>query len=255
MYDCMTIISLSIYPPKETMLSIRKKRLSDEVINEINRMIRSGELEVGDKLPNQIEFASQLGVSRTSLREALNMLAMVGAVKQKQGVGTILVSKLNAINIHDFSPPLMSDSNAALELIEARDIIEVGAAKLAAVNATKGQVDNLDNIVKSMIIALDNNDSQTYIELDIKFHMSVAECSNNRFIIYSYKNIQGYTEQYIQECLNMIPNMQISSMKFHRKISDAIKHGDEKRSVAEMKKHILEIKKMYKIYCTQKLKK
>lgn len=249
----MTIISLATYPPKETMLSIKKKRLSDEVINEINRMIHDGELEVGDKLPNQIEFASQLGVSRTSLREALNMLAMVGAVKQKQGVGTILVSKLKAMNIHDFSPPLMSDSIAALELIEARNIIEVGAAKLASVNATKSQVENLENIVRSMKIALENNDSQAYIDLDMKFHMSVAKCSNNRFVIYSYKNIQGYTEQYIQECLNIMPNMQKSSMKFHRQISDAIKHGDEKRSVAEMKKHILEIKKMYKNYYAQKL--
>jgi GntR family transcriptional repressor for pyruvate dehydrogenase complex len=230
------------------MTQIRKKRLAEEVIKEIKRMIRDGELDDGDKLPNQIEFASQLGVSRTSLREALNMLSMVGAVEQKQGAGTLLVSKYKALSIHSFAPPLMSDSNAAFELIEARKIVEVGAAELAAVNATPKQIEKLENIVSSMKISLESGNSQYYIDLDMKYHLNIAQCSNNRFIIYSYQNMQGYIEQYIQECLNILPNMQKTSMEFHRRIFEAIKDHDKKRSVREMQKHIFDIQKMYEQY-------
>ena len=230
------------------MTQIRKKRLAEEVLYEIKRMIRDGELDDGNKLPNQIEFASQLGVSRTSLREALNMLSMVGAVAQKQGVGTLLVSKFKALSIHSFAPPLMSDSNAALELIEARKIIEVGAAELAAVNATPKNNKKLENIVSSMETSLESGNTQRYIDLDMKFHLNIAQGSNNRFIIYSYKNMQGYIEQYIQECLNILPNMQKTSMSFHRRIFEAIKNQDKKRAVREMQNHILDIRNMYERY-------
>ena len=230
------------------MSQIRKRRLADDVIDEIKRMIRDCELEDGDKLPNQIEFASQLGVSRTSLREALSILSLVGAVEQKQGVGTVLVSKFKALSVHSFAPPLMSDSIAALELIEARKIIEVGAADLAAANANQSQIDKLKKIVASMKIALQNHDSQAYIDLDMKFHLSIARASNNRFIIYSYKNMQGYIEQYIQECLHILPNMQQKSMEFHGNIFKAIKSRDKIRSMSEMHRHISDIKEMYERY-------
>ena len=59
------------------MASIKRKKLSDSVIEEIKRMLLSGELQEGDKLPNQNEFAAQLGVSRPSLREALNTLTLI----------------------------------------------------------------------------------------------------------------------------------------------------------------------------------
>ena len=72
------------------MASVKEKKLAESVIEEIKRMIVDGELKEGDKLPNQNEFAVQLGVSRPSLREALHTLALIGAIEQRPGLGTVL---------------------------------------------------------------------------------------------------------------------------------------------------------------------
>jgi GntR family transcriptional repressor for pyruvate dehydrogenase complex len=211
-------------------------------------MIRNNEIQDGDKLPNQMDLASQLGVSRTALREAFSKLSMVGAVYQKPGVGTILISKHSALNTDTVTPPLMSDSEAASELIQARSVLEVGAAPLAATNATESQIEELGNIIKDMKNALDYGDVQKYIESDIAFHHKIISSTQNRFIIYSYKNMQGYIEQYIQECMNLIPKMQQISLSYHIGIYEAIKSRDAAETEQKMRNHIDDIKYNYRKY-------
>lgn len=231
------------------MPQVKRQKLADAVLDEVRNMIRRGELNEGDKLPNQIDLAAQLGVSRTSLREAISMLSLLGAVEQRPRYGTVLISKYNVLNSKVVTPPLMSDSKAALELIEARKAVEIAAAELAAINATHDQIEKLKTIVSDMESSLKKGKSQKYIELDIAFHLQVAKSANNRFITYFYGNMQGYIEQYIQECLNLLPNMQKISLNFHRKITKAIKDRDPKSAVSAMKDHITDIKINYEKYC------
>ena len=230
------------------MRQVRKTSLSDAVLEELKRMIRNNDICVGDKLPNQIELAAQLGVSRTSLREAISKLAFLGAIDQKPGVGTILTSRFLVLNADTIAPPLMSFSSATLQLNKARRIIEVGAASLAAEFATDFQIQKCGELSRDMDKALQQNQAQKYIELDMAFHLQVVKSSNNRFIIHSYKGMQGFIEQYIQECLNLIPKMQKKSMHFHLKIYNAIKSRDSKEAAQQMKNHIEDISKNYKRY-------
>jgi DNA-binding FadR family transcriptional regulator len=108
----------------------------------------------------------------------------------------------------------------------------------------------LEQIVAEMERSLGKTDSQKYIELDINFHLQVAKAANNRFITFFYENMQGYIEQYIQECLNLLPKMQKISLKFHRKILKAIKDRDPESAVVAMKGHIIDIKRSYQKYST-----
>ena len=228
------------------MRQIRKTSLSDSVLVELKRMIRNNEIRVGDKLPNQNDLAAQLGVSRTSLREAFSKLAFLGAIDQKPGVGTVLISKFLVLNADTIALPLMSYPSAALELNRARRIVEVGAASLAAECATELQIQKCRQLVEGMEKALEQGDAQKYIELDMDFHLQVVKSSNNRFIVYSFKSMQGYIEQYIQECLILIPEMQKNSMHFHLNIYEAIESRDAEQAAQQMKNHIEDISKNYK---------
>lgn len=228
------------------MRQIRKKSLSDAVLEELKRMIRNNDIRVGEKLPNQNALAAQLGVSRTSLREAISKLALFGAIDQKPGVGTVLISKYLALNADTIAPPLMSDTQAASELNKARQIIEIGAAALASECATDQQIKKAGELIREMKKALETDNAQKYIELDMAFHLQVAQSTNNRFIIYSYNSMQGYIEQYIQECLNLIPEMQKTSIGFHINIYQAIKSRDAEKAALQMKTHIEDIRKNYK---------
>lgn len=89
-------------------------------------MIQEGKLKEGDKLPNQNEFAAQLGVSRPSLREAFHILDMIGAIEQLPGYGTVLKSLTSAIMAQHLTVLWISDRQATLNLLKARYYIELG---------------------------------------------------------------------------------------------------------------------------------
>jgi GntR family transcriptional repressor for pyruvate dehydrogenase complex len=230
------------------MAPVNKKKLADSVIEEIKRMIQSGELKEGDKLPNQNEFATQLGVSRTSLREALSALTRLGAIEQRPGLGTVIRSRVSTLFADHLTPSLMSDQKAYIELIEARRFVEVGAAELAAKNATPGQMTELAGIFREMAKAVQAGRIEDYTEKDVAFHFLVAKASQNRFILNLFVTIRGIMEQYMRESFQVLPWMLKRSLKFHQDIFEAIKDRDPSRAVSQMEKHILNVQEVVEQY-------
>jgi GntR family transcriptional repressor for pyruvate dehydrogenase complex len=223
------------------MVTIKRTKLADSVIEEIKRSILSGELREGDKLPNQAEFANQLGVSRPSLREALHTLSLVGAIEQRPGFGTVIRSRIPILYAHQFSPPLLSDHHATLELIVFRRYIEVGMVELAVQNATKNEILKLESTVERMRKALNEGQTEAYVEMDVSFHISIAEAAHNRFILHQIVSIRGFLEQFMQESFGVLPGMFERSFKFHLAIFSAIKERNLRRARASMDKHIQDI--------------
>jgi GntR family transcriptional repressor for pyruvate dehydrogenase complex len=223
------------------MASINKRKLADSVIEEIKRMIQNGEVKEGCKLPNQNVFAAQLGVSRTSLREALSTLTRIGVIEQRPGYGTVLRSRIPALFTDHLAPPLISDKEATIELIEARRFIEIGAAELAVKNVTREQIREMGLLIKEMPRSLKEGRIDDYIEQDIAFHFSIAKSSHNRFLINLFVTIRGFMEQYMRESFHLLPYMLERSLKFHQNIYQALKSGSRSKAVTQMEKHILDI--------------
>ncbi len=230
------------------MVSINKKKLADSVIEEIKRMIQSGELKEGDKLPNQNAFAAQLGVSRTSLREALSTLTRIGVIEQRPGFGTVFRSRIPALFTDHLAPPLISDKQATIELIEARRFIEIGAAELAVKNASPEQINEMGLLIKAMPRLLKEGRIDDYIEQDVAFHFSIAKASHNRFLVNLFVTIRGFMEQYMRESFHLLPYMLERSLKFHQNIYQAIKGGSRSKAVSQMKKHILDVQRAIQQY-------
>ncbi len=230
------------------MVSINKKKLADSVIEEIKRMIQSGELKEGDKLPNQNAFAAQLGVSRTSLREALSTLTRIGVIEQRPGFGTVFRSRIPALFTDHLAPPLISDKQATIELIEARRFIEIGAAELSVKNASPEQINEMGLLIKEMTRSLKEGRIDDYIEQDVAFHFSIAKASHNRFLVNLFVTIRGFMEQYMRESFHLLPYMLERSLKFHQNIYQAIKGGSRSKAVSQMKKHILDVQRAIQQY-------
>jgi GntR family transcriptional repressor for pyruvate dehydrogenase complex len=234
-------ISLSNIKFGDTVAAIKRTKLADSVIEEIKRRLLSGELKEGDKLPNQAEFAIQLGVSRPSLREALHTLSLVGAIEQRPGFGTVIRARIPILYANHISPPLMSDHQATLELINYRRYIEVGMVELAVKNATENDILKLESTVVRMRDALDKGKTDVYVESDVAFHFSLAEASHNRFILHQIVNIRGFLEQFMQESFGVLPGMFERSFKFHVDIFNTIKRRNVKEARSSMDKHIQDI--------------
>jgi GntR family transcriptional repressor for pyruvate dehydrogenase complex len=234
------------------MASINKKKLADSVIEEIKRMIQSGELKEGDKLPNQNAFAAQLGVSRTSLREALSTLTRIGVIEQRPGYGTVLRSRIPALFTDHLAPPLISDKQATIELIEARRFIEIGAAELSVKNASPEQINEMGLLIKEMTRSLKEGRIDDYIEQDVSFHFLIAKASHNRFLVNLFVTIRGFMEQYMRESFHLLPWMLERSLKFHQNIYQAVKGGSHSKAAFQMKKHILDVQRAIQKYYREK---
>lgn len=220
------------------MISINRRKLSDSVIEEIKGMIDRGDLKEGDKLPNQNDFAAQLGVSRTVLREALQILDQLGVIEQRPKYGTVIRAKAALLYSAHLIPPLMSDNRATLELIQARRIIEVGSAELAAVKATKNQIKEMGALVQDMAKMQQKDDAIRYVEKNISFHLLIAKASHNRFMVHLLVTIRGFMEQWTQESLSVIPGLMDRSSKYHKAIYEAIRDKNPRKAGTSMQKHM-----------------
>jgi GntR family transcriptional repressor for pyruvate dehydrogenase complex len=227
---------------RKIMGLIKKKKLADEVIDEIKRMIQSGELKEEDRLPNQTEFATQLGVSRTSLREAINTLCVLGVLEQHQGFGTIVKSRFSALYADHLSAPFITDEKATLELLEARQFIEIGAARLASRNATSKQIQEMGALIDAMAKANEKGDIQKLSEQDIDFHFQIAQATGNRVMIHLLANIRNLMENFMHEAF-LVLHDQKRDLKAHKDIYRAVKRKDPQMASKLMKKHIQDVQK------------
>jgi len=233
----------------------KKIKISEMIIEEMKRMLREGELKEGDKLPNQYEFAEQLGVSRPSLREALNQLSVLGVVEQKPGAGTILKSGNPDLWFEQPSPPMLNDEDATLELLEARNNIESIAIELAAERINKEDIIALDMSIKKMEMYYKEENLHEYYKEDINFHYLIAKSSHNRYILQTIVNLKILMGKFMKESFEINPKLLQNSLEHHRAIFKALSNKDKINSVKEIKNHIndieLQIRNYYKNRNTQ----
>lgn len=158
---------------------IRKGSLVDNIINSIKTLIEHGDLVPGDKLPGERDLTIMLGVSRTSVREALRAMAVAGITTTFHGDGTYLNSSISSLynNVFRNCFKLFLKLNDLKQFMETRRILETHLVELAAQRITPPLVDELE----SYLIQMENNLGNRNIlyTLDIKFHMVIYRASDN----------------------------------------------------------------------------
>ncbi|MFZ4452776.1 FadR/GntR family transcriptional regulator [Salibacterium aidingense] len=164
-----------------TYKQIETKKISEIVREQIEEMIKKGDIQPGDKLDSVVSLSDQFQVSRSAVREALSALRAVGIVTIKQGEGTF-------VNNYDFSevldpmkPERIISKKEMLELFEIRKIMEVGAAELAAEKHTTAQLAEMKKALEEMGIA--SGEDNVGEAADVAFHMAVAEASCNTLMV------------------------------------------------------------------------
>ena len=151
----------------------------EEIASQIRTHIEVNCLEAGSRLPTEREFAESFGVSRATIRQAEAQLQALGVVEVKTGSGAYVVGHASA---SDDALPEMT----ALELTEARSLLEAGAAALAAVHITDGELAKLEECIAVMNLALPN-DEVAADNADRDFHLIIAKASGNAAILHTVK--------------------------------------------------------------------
>ena len=157
-------------------------RLADTVASELEKRILEGSLKPGDRLPSERALALGMGVSRPSLREAMQQLVSKGLLSTRPGGGTLVTDLLEAHFADPWQDMLKDNPLLHRDLLEVRQMLESQAAALAADRATDIDISRLDAVYGALEASYDRDDLAHCIDTDVAFHQAVAEASHNVLI-------------------------------------------------------------------------
>lgn len=161
---------------------VQVPRISDAVAASLERRILEGSLKPGDRLPPERELAAELGVSRPSLREAIQKLASKGLVQSRQGGGTYVTDSLNSTFFDPWRDMLGAHPNLREDILEFRRMLEGQAAEWAAERATEADLLRLENCFQAMSAAFSGDDTERRSATDIEFHLAIGDAAHNALL-------------------------------------------------------------------------
>lgn len=200
------------------MNGFTSKSLVEHTSEGIVKLIVENEYNVGQKLPNEYELSTQLGVSRNTVREAIRALVSINVVEIRRGAGTF-VSQKKGIADDPLGLTFIKDKEKMyLDLIQIRFMLEPPIASLAAQNATAEEIEKLGQLcdeVEQLLLAGKNP-----VEKDVEFHTQIAKCSKNMVV----PTLIPIINAAITVFTNINENKVVSrTIENHREIFEAIK--------------------------------
>jgi len=216
--------------------AIRRQKVYEAVAEQIERLILT-KLKPGDKLPSERELTELLHVSRSSIRDAIRSLELVGLVEPRQGAGTIVrATHLDSMN--SIAEALRQRQAMVSDLLDFRAMIEPPLAARAATNATLKQIEAMEEILRRQERTMTSGDAG--IEEDANFHYSIAQASGNQVVLKVLDLIMDLLHDTRQRALQVSGRPQ-RSLNGHLRILDAITQRNPEAAHAAMRRHIHEI--------------
>lgn len=171
---------------------ISPRRLADTIVEQLETMILEGALQPGEKLPAERVLAQQFGVSRPSLREAVQRLAAKGLLVSRQGGGNYVAESLGS----SFSDPLIglleNRPDAQRDLLEFRRTLEADCAFYAAQRATEVDKAKLRDAYEALQACYSDDGEQNVSAegaADARFHLAIAEASHNAILLHTIRGL------------------------------------------------------------------
>lgn len=224
---------------------LKKRTLAEDIISSIKGLVDSKEIKPGDKLPGERELSEQLQVSRASVREALRALSFAGIISIKPGDGTYLNEGTGQsfTELLNRKLGMFIKKNDFLTLMEARRVLETQLAKFSAERATPDAIKILEENVNKM--EKDFDDSEIFIDEDIKFHVTIAEAADNEILSLAMETVRELLLD-VQKLVSETSEIRIRSLGYHKRILESIKKGDSEEAAKVMDEHLADVEECVK---------
>lgn len=216
-------------------LKIERKRLADQIIDKLAGMIASGNLKPGDKLPSEPELMKQFGVGRSSVREAIGALSLIGLITVRPGQGTHVAKASEASHAKPVGLMLGVGREKIRELVETRIILEEATAALAAERATDEEMAEIVHHHELLRPPLKSH--QEVIEADIGFHLAIAKAGHNSVLIRFLSELRQPMQHWMEQKAKYDWGY-ATVHEQHQLIVDAIASHDAERAKTAMKNHL-----------------
>jgi DNA-binding FadR family transcriptional regulator len=203
----------------ELQTPVRGATLAAQVAAQVEALITSGEWSVGTRIPPETELVTRLGVSRSTVREALRSLVHTGMLEARPGDGTYVRA------FSELAVPLLRRARRARldEAVEVRCVLEQHAARLAALRRSKKDIARLQTLLRTQREASTTGDPAAYAEADAALHRAVVACAGNAFLTEIYEHLGGA----LKPSASPEPwALAVEEVELHAALVEAIADGD-----------------------------
>lgn len=220
---------------------IKRVNVSAEVYDQLRIMIFNGNWKSGDKLPSENDLAEMFGVSRITIRQALQKLGAIGLVETRVGEGSFVRELDSGIIMNDLIPALYLEGISMQDVFEFRIMTEVDTAGIAAKKSTPEQVEELKLCYDQMLES--KGDLSKYVDLDFHFHRLIISIAGNALV----KRVHYILREILRD--NIInftrKNGSEGGVYYHKRIIEAIEQHDAEAARANMREHLTETMERY----------
>ena len=196
---------------------VRRQPLVDQVLSHLQQQIAAGVFPIGGKLPPEPELMARLSVGRSTLREAMRVLAHMGLVDVRAGDGTYVCA--SAVESETLGQRLQRAR--VFEVFEVRRSLELECVRLAALRRDENDLALLRQTLQDRRARLMPGCEQAFIEADVAFHVAVANATKNTVLADLYRVfITVHRESWLKA--NEVPGLNEQGQSLHEEIAEAI---------------------------------
>lgn len=213
---------------------VRRQQLMDQVLNQLQVCLARGDFAVGEKLPSEPELMAQFGVGRTTIREAIRVLAHQGMLVVRQGDGTYVRALTPA------SGQLVERLQQAhvLEVFEVRRALELEMIRLAALRRDETDLARMRELIDRMRASLESKRSrQAFLDADIELHLTIAASTKNQVMIDLYRSFATALREAIAQVITL-PGVMEACLSRHELTLDALVRQDAEAAQASRSQYL-----------------
>lgn len=220
--------------------TVRRNKVYEEVARQIERLILK-KLHPGDKLPSERELAETLGVSRSSIRDAIRSLELMGMVEPRQGAGTIVREISSESLANPLANALKRKEELVSELLDFRKMLEPPLAARAATRVSPDEISEMEEILQRQ--QEKQSLGEAAVSEDAEFHYSIALASGNSVVLKVLDILMDLLRGTRERSLQVEGRPQ-KSLAGHRRILAALKRHDAEAAKAAMRRHIEDVEEI-----------
>lgn len=214
-----------------------RSKTYETIINQVKADIIAGKLSAGVKLPPEREMAKKYGVSRTSVREALRTLEILGVVQSIQGSGNFIAADVEKSMIESMSMMFLLQQVDAVQINQLREALEMKAVLLAVEHISDEEIDEIEEIVNKMS---ESTDEKYTSQLDKSLHYALAAASKNIVIVQILEVLSVIIETHIEHRRSEIltdPRNRKRLQEIHENVVKGIRQRDSGMALDAMTEH------------------
>lgn len=214
---------------------VERTTVTEEVIKRLIELVNNGTVRPGERLPSERELMEQLGVGRSSVREALRTLTLAGLLETRPGSGTYVTCDISNFIAEQVDWSVLLGKHELLELYEVRSPLEIQAAALASERGSPDDIERLERAIHQLEFRGEELASQ--VEADLAFHTTIAEAANNKVLLRLVSSLRALLSGTIR-LSTAATETRMSTVEEHRAILLAIKARDAEEARRAMARHM-----------------